>query len=116
LSGFLRIIHSKIFVLRFLEISILSSPHALELIILSPPSALELSILSPPHALKISILSPPSALELSILSPPHALEISILSSPQHFCFLHALVNSNNVVCPYLVRFKIYLIGDGLDVW
>jgi hypothetical protein len=27
-----------------------------------------------------------------------------------------LANSNNVVCPCLVRFEIYLIGDRLDVW
>jgi hypothetical protein len=28
----------------------------------------------------------------------------------------ALANSNNVICPCLVRFEIYLIGDRLDVW
>jgi hypothetical protein len=40
----------------------------------------------------------------------YALEISILSSS------HVLANSNNVICPCLVRSEIYLISDRLDVW
>ena len=50
------------------------------------------------------------ALEIGILSSSYALEINILSSS------YALANSNNVIYPCLVRSKIYLIGDRLDVW
>jgi hypothetical protein len=50
------------------------------------------------------------ALEIGILSSSYALEINILSSS------YALANSNNVIYPCLVRSKINLIGDRLDVW
>jgi hypothetical protein len=29
---------------------------------------------------------------------------------------HALANSNNIICPHLVRSEIYLIGDRFDIW
>jgi hypothetical protein len=40
----------------------------------------------------------------------YALEISILSSS------YAFANSNDAICPLLVRSEINLIGDRLDVW
>jgi hypothetical protein len=46
LSGFLKNNPLKDLRLALLEISILSSPHALELSILSPPHALEISLTS----------------------------------------------------------------------
>jgi hypothetical protein len=40
----------------------------------------------------------------------HALETSILSSS------YVLANSNDVICPCLVRSEVNLIGERLDVW
>jgi hypothetical protein len=50
------------------------------------------------------------ALEINILSSSYALEISISSSS------YDLANSNNVICPRLIRSEINSIGDRLDVW
>jgi hypothetical protein len=72
--------------------------------------ALEISILPSSYAIEISILSSSYALEISILSSSYALEISILSSS------YVLVNSNEAICPCLVRSEINFIGDRLDVW
>jgi hypothetical protein len=44
------------------------------------------------------------------LSSSYALEISILSSS------YVLANSNDVICPCLVRSEVNLIGERLDVW
>jgi hypothetical protein len=59
--------------------------------------------------LEVIILSSSHALELNIMSSAYALEISMLSS-------FPVLENNNVICPYPVRFEIYLIGDRLDVW
>jgi hypothetical protein len=71
---------------------------------------LEISFLSSSYALEINILPSSYALEISILSSSYALEIIILSSS------YVLANSNDVICPRLVRSEINLIDDRLDVW